>query len=127
MRSRAKNVASEAIREELLAQVEHYGAAAPKADKTFRLESASYIVDVTQSESLVVDDAGVKILQEICRSDFPSLFKKLFEKKSYFVKKRGAEEQIASHGGGRLTAAFRRCFDIKPASAKLTVKEKKES
>jgi hypothetical protein len=39
------------IREELLAQVEHYGAAAPKADKTFRLESASFIVDVPRSRN----------------------------------------------------------------------------
>jgi hypothetical protein len=50
----------------------------------------------------------------------------LFEQKSYYVKKRGAEAAVAGMVA-KVRNAFRKCFVVKPASAKLTVKEKKEA
>lgn len=121
---KAAKLKQESIREQLLLQVEHYGAAAPKADKTFRLESESYIVDVTQSESLVVNDEAVLELKgKLANEGLSSIAKRLFDAKTYFVKKNGAEA-VAQSCSLTVQRLFRTCFDVKPASPKLSVKAK---
>lgn len=119
-------LAREAIREELLAQVEHYGAAAPKADKTFRLETESYTVDVAKGDKISIDDDAVEKFKARCSSvDERRAFHLIFEMRRYFVKLGGAEI-VVSRLRAPLRNLFTKCYSIEPTSPRLSVKEKKE-
>jgi hypothetical protein len=47
--------------------VQHYGAAAPKADKTQRLETGDFVIDVSQGHSVEISDERVEEFRTKCQ------------------------------------------------------------
>jgi len=119
---------------QLITMVQEFGSIAPKSEKTRQLQGETWIVKVTQSQSVQINAAEVsklrKFLLGIGKTRF---FGKLFVTEERYTLAADAQQRISTSTGllsassmAKLRALFTKAVEIKPLSPRLKVEPLKK-
>jgi hypothetical protein len=112
--------------DQLITMTQDFGCIAPKADKTRQIQGETWIVKVTQGQSVQINTSQVVRLRRLLAIKGKSrIFGKLFATEQRYSLQKHAHEQVLrglpSAFISKVRVLFSACIEIKPTSPRLKV------